>query len=371
MSKLPDAARYFPPLTGIRIVAAYMVFLGHYGNFKIPWFDQLMHDLFHEFWVGVTIFFVLSGFLISYRYHDAISSGKIRMRDYFVYRFARIYPIYFIVTVIAFLPAICHCSFRENIRLIFLNLTFLRGFYDEYKFTGAATGWSLTVEETFYCLFPLIVLASSRVKIIFQPILLIGIGLVLWMIFRNIDFHGFFSSLSFLFEFTFFGRCFEFYAGIMLGIYLKKNKDALIPRPHVYRTTLGILYIIVCIGLLALNQKYSTGQGSFLFYETLINNFLLPPGIVLLFYGLLVEGSVVSKVLSSRLLGLIGKSSYVFYLIHNSFLFPALYFHLNQKLQWVFILLQIISTLAYLLIEKPLNLFIRRKFSSTTVLQTI
>jgi len=342
-----------------------MVFLAHFGSFKIPWLDELMHELLAEFGVvGVTIFFVLSGFLISYRYYDALSSRKIPLRDYFVYRFARIYPIYFIVTIFVFVPAVCHCAFRDNAGLMFLNLSFLRGFFDEYKFTGAPAGWSLTVEETFYCLFPLIVLASGKRKIIFQPLLFIAAGLLLWMIFRNVSFHGFFSSLQFLFEFTFFGRCFEFYMGIMLARYIRKNRDALKQRTHVYRTCFGILYTILCIWLLAMNRKHFHGQGPFLAFETLINNFLLPPGIAILFYGLLVEGSVVRRILSSKVFELTGKSSYVFYLIHNSFLFSILYFHLGQKLQWTFLAIQLISIALYLLVERPLNQFIRRKFVS-------
>jgi len=353
---------YFPSLTGIRAVAASMVFFHHYNPFKESLFGKFLHDSVGEFHVGVTIFFVLSGFLICYRYHDTASFKKYWLWSYFVNRFGRIYPMYFIVTIFVFLPFACHCVFADNVKLFLLNITFLRGLFDEYKFTGAATGWSLTVEEMFYFLFPLMILASRKIKLIFQPLLFIAAGLLLWIIFRNISFHGFFSTLQFLFEFTFFGRCVEFYTGIFLALYIKRRRDRLLPKKGYYRTAGGLLWMAACISFLVINRQHSKDPGVFLFYETLLNNFLLPPGIALLFYGLITERSFVRKLLESGVFVVLGKSSYVFYLIHNGPLFAFLYFNLYQKLELVFILMQGIALLLFILVERPLNTIIRRKF---------
>ena len=56
----------FPALTGIRAVAAFMVYIHHRNPFDEVFFGKKIHDFFGEFHVGVTIFFVLSGFLITY-----------------------------------------------------------------------------------------------------------------------------------------------------------------------------------------------------------------------------------------------------------------------------------------------------------------
>ena len=56
----------FPSLTGIRAIAAYMVFIHHYNTFA----NKGLHDFFGEFHIGVTLFFVLSGFLIAHRYYN-------------------------------------------------------------------------------------------------------------------------------------------------------------------------------------------------------------------------------------------------------------------------------------------------------------
>ncbi|MBI3501194.1 MAG: acyltransferase [Bacteroidetes bacterium] len=353
-------SNYFPALTGIRTVASCMVFFHHFNPFKAVWFGNFFHDFIGEFHVGVTIFFVLSGFLICYRYYDDVKEGKAGIKPYLINRFARIYPMYFIITIISFLPFVCNCTFSENTHVLFLNLTFLRGFFDEYKFTGIPGGWSLTVEELFYFLFPLLILISGRIKLIFQPLIFIGTGILLWLLFRNASFHGFFSSQQFLFEFTFFGRCIEFYAGIQLALLFMRRNNVSELQNKFYKTLSGATYIIVCIGLLVINRWFSQEKNTFLFFETLINNIILPVGIAVFFYGLLTEKSIIRTMLATKLFTLLGKSSYIFYLIHNGFLFSFFYFALHLNIIVIFILLQCTSILLYFIAEKPLNNLIRR-----------
>jgi peptidoglycan/LPS O-acetylase OafA/YrhL len=71
--------QYFPALTGIRAIAAYMVYIVHTDPFSVSKFGQNVFDFFDEFHIGVTIFFVLSGFLIAYNYFD---QEKLNFRNY-------------------------------------------------------------------------------------------------------------------------------------------------------------------------------------------------------------------------------------------------------------------------------------------------
>lgn len=57
---------YFPALTGVRAIAAYMVFIHHYKLFPGSFVGKRMFYFFNEFHTGVTFFFVLSGFFIAY-----------------------------------------------------------------------------------------------------------------------------------------------------------------------------------------------------------------------------------------------------------------------------------------------------------------
>jgi len=353
----PRTTHYFPALTGVRTVAAGMIYLHHFNFFSPALFGNFIHDFVSEFHVGVTIFFVLSGFLIYYLYADFIWREKKWLGRYFLNRFARIYPMYFLLTIIMFLPGICqqYCSGR----VLFLNLSFLRGFFDEFKFTGISSGWSLTVEETFYTLFPLIIFLSSRIRLALQPLLFIGIGILLLFFSRGIDFHGFFSGPAFLFEFTFFGRCFEFFAGMWLARFFVNHSGSEVKKAFPVRTVAGILLILLCISLLVVNRRVNTGT-SFLFGETIINNFSLPFGICLFFYGLLVEQSLIRRILSTPLFSILGKSSYIFYMIHNGVLFVFFYNRLHMNVLVIFVLLQLISILLYKTLEKPINVYIRR-----------
>lgn len=89
----------YPALTGIRAIAAYMVFIHHYNFFSISVFGLEIHNFFAEFHVGVTIFFVLSGFLITNRYY---LDNNFNFKNYLIKKFSRIYPMYFILTTLSF-----------------------------------------------------------------------------------------------------------------------------------------------------------------------------------------------------------------------------------------------------------------------------
>jgi peptidoglycan/LPS O-acetylase OafA/YrhL len=353
---------YFPALTGIRAVASLLVYIGHFNPFSGPAFGKWVPAIIHEFHVGVTMFFVLSGFLIFYRYGDSFGRKGHSLRNYFINRFARIYPMYFILTVWTFLPFVCLCLFRMPVFL--LNITFLRSFFTEYLSTGDPSGWSLTPEEMFYALVPLMVLVSKKVPYLLQATLFLSLGVLLTAIFSHISFHGFFGSFQLLFEYTFFGRCFEFYTGMLLAMYVKKKAAVHFPPGRPFCTSAGIAWIILCVSGLAVNthMHFRSQPGFFLLIETLINNFLLPPGIALLYYGLITERSLLQRLLGTALFLALGKSSYVFYLIHVPF-FAYLYFNFGEHPIPVFLLMELIAWLMYISMEKPLNHLIRRKLA--------
>ena len=141
-----------PPLTGIRACAAYLVFFHH---FNLPWFKFLQNEMH----IGVGMFYVLSGFLITYRYRVNYQIKANWFAKYFKNRFARIYPLYFILLLLTLLIH-KEFSFKE----LFFNLTLTKGFFDPRKFTGIAQAWSLTVEECFYALAPWLFLLYDRKK---------------------------------------------------------------------------------------------------------------------------------------------------------------------------------------------------------------
>ena len=343
--------QHFKSLTGIRAIAAFMVFFHHYNpSTKDSSIGKIMYNFFNEFHIGVTIFFVLSGFLITYRYYE---EENLNLKRYFINRFSRIYPIYFILTTLTFLFFYLTNNVF-SVKEFLYNITFIRGFFDDLKFTGIAQGWSLTVEETFYLLAPILFLLVKKNKffIIILPVLFISFGLLL-VSFSETNFpDGFMKTNYFLFTYTFFGRCIEFFAGMILALYLIKGK----PKPNLKITNFGIFFIFFMLVVLSVINK----EQHEVYSSILINNVLLPiVGIAPLFYGLISEKSYFKTVLEANFFQILGKSSYVFYLIHMGFMINVLN-KISTNTLFHFISLVLISIVLYLFIEHPLNKYLRK-----------
>ena len=240
-------------------------------------------------------------------------------------------------------------------------ITFLKGFFADLKFTGIAQGWSLTVEELFYITAPLIFIAirKNKLNLILLPMAITGFGLLIVLIAGKIDYQGFFKSNNFMFIYTFFGRCSEFFIGIALSIFYKKYKNRINTNWSTYS---AIVIIILCILEMSLQKKGFIGgippSG------ILINNLILPFfGIALLFWGLLTEKTIVQKLLSSDLFVLLGKSSYIFYLIHLGVIQLVITNRISGNYFVLFVLINIISILLFKMLEEPINLYLRKKLS--------
>jgi len=362
---MKENVRYFPALTGVRAIAAIMVYILHFNPFRSHIFNPAIFNFTREFHVGVTIFFVLSGFLITYRYSDL---ENFSFKKYMVNRFARIYPMYFILTTLTFLFLFIQNNF--SFKLYLLNITFLRGFFDPIKFSGIGQGWSLTVEETFYILAPLffIILKKNIRYILIINFVLIMMGISLVSIFSHFHFYGFFSSYKFMFDHTFFGRCTEFIIGMLLAVFIKKYNYQI---KYKYFTVLGSIIIGFCIW--GLSHIRATGNSEIsTSINRVINTLILPLfGIAILFYGLLTEKTLISNFLGSKFMVLLGKSSYIFYLIHKGVIrnmIPS--FHNNvADILFRFFILQTIALILFRLVEDPINKYIRKKFSAHTVLK--
>ena len=164
---------YFPELTGLRAIAAYMVYLFHFNPFQKNGFFWKYTNEFH---IGVDVFFVLSGFLIAVRYKNQLEFSSKFYVAYFIRRFARIYPVFFILTLITYInqitPSLLNQSFtlfeilKHNLFYLFLNLTFLNTYFFDLRFIGIPQGWTLTIEEMFYLIAPFL-LAIKRNWLLF------------------------------------------------------------------------------------------------------------------------------------------------------------------------------------------------------------
>jgi peptidoglycan/LPS O-acetylase OafA/YrhL len=189
----PAIGRHVPVLDGIRGLAVLVVFVNNVGYFDEP-VDSLplkaIRLVFGAGWIGVHLFFVLSGFLITGVLLDTRSDPH-RLRSFYVRRALRIFPLYFLALAVAFvvLPAFIDLgAWGERARHVQVwYWTFLMNWTD--TFTGTLPGlshlWSLAIEVQFYVLWPLAVFgltprALTRLCVgLVVSALVIRIGLVL------------------------------------------------------------------------------------------------------------------------------------------------------------------------------------------------
>jgi peptidoglycan/LPS O-acetylase OafA/YrhL len=342
--------QYFPALTGLRAIAAYMIFVYHYNPFHVARFP-VFHHFIDQLHTGVSLFFVLSGFLLFYRYGPP--DQRIELRPYFQNRFAKIYPVFFIFTTLVWIGR----NF-DDAHAYFANITLLKGLFDNLKFSLIPQTWSLTTEECFYLFLPLIAFTPKRLRYALLLPGFIALGFLLVYAFQGNKFFGFFETNKFMLTYTFFGRCTEFFAGIALAQYFHYRTATVTGSKF---TFIGALSLIAVLGLMAFTSSL-LGAGGDQLPLIIINNLLFPAAAALLLYGLAKEQTIVSGILSLPVFQLLGKSSYVFYLNPLVLLpfFIRLWMHeLPGPLATVvtFIVMVLMSILVYLVIEKPLHRF--------------
>lgn len=159
-----------PELTSARFFAALAVMLGHFSHYL---------DLPQEMWwmlggYGVSFFFVLSGFILCYRYWDDFAAGVSRRsyRNFFVARVARIYPSYALALALITLLYLViarlepgSAVFPENAVTSWLvNLLAIQTFAPSYatQQNWNGPGWSVSTEMFFYLACPFILAALAR-----------------------------------------------------------------------------------------------------------------------------------------------------------------------------------------------------------------
>lgn len=145
-----------PALDALRTLAILMVIAGHFpdvGKAQFPQYAGLLDSSLFAFgWTGVDLFFVLSGFLIGRQlWKEHLRTGTINIFRFIARRGFRIWPLYLFIAIIS--PALDgKWSYKWP------DWAFLSNY-----FSGRVEGgWSLSTEEQFYILAPLMIFAFAR-----------------------------------------------------------------------------------------------------------------------------------------------------------------------------------------------------------------
>ncbi|MCX6160784.1 MAG: acyltransferase [Ignavibacteriae bacterium] len=185
--KTNNYIKYFPGLNGLRFIAAVLVFFHHTEQHKfwmgIPslWMDRNIPGVSYPLIVYVidnighqarVIFFVLSGFLVTYMFLvEKAKTDKISWKKFQIRRALRLYPVYYLVAIFAFfvLPHIINIgTFNESLRQNFTKEIVIFGLMLPNlsrllpPVMGASQFWSVGVQEQFYLTWPVAVKLFSK-----------------------------------------------------------------------------------------------------------------------------------------------------------------------------------------------------------------
>jgi peptidoglycan/LPS O-acetylase OafA/YrhL len=297
-----------PALTGIRFLAASYVFVMHYGASALdkagaPW---PIATFLHNGVFGVSVFFILSGFILAHA-HPVPFARRGQYADYFVARFARIYPVYLFALVLALPVAVEEVPL--NIRTAAAVLAMVQSWTDAFSRSGYAwiiQAWTLSVELFFYLSFPFLISALRRLSgsallglCVIDAVFMISGGtttVVPW-----IDYGGHVHHSAWLLHFPLpLVRSGEFIFGMLL--------HTLITRPsHTMRRPGTPLCVLVSASIAALlsitNNEHVISMAAVL--------------VGLLITLIYISDSAFTRLLGSRTLVLFGNASYAMYLLQG------------------------------------------------------
>ena len=238
---------YRPEIDGLRAIAVGAVILYH-AQITI-----LGYQLFKGGFIGVDIFFVISGYLItSLILKELVTTGTFSFKHFYERRIRRILPVLLFVMLVSLPFAwiyLLPVNFLDFSKSIIFSLGFSSNFY--FNYSGLQYGnfnglfkpflhtWSLSIEEQFYILFPIILLITFKYfkKYLIHTLLIsfvISLGLADWSS-RN------YSEVSFYFLHT---RMWELLAGSILAYFeITNGHRSQNQRLNLILPTIGLLLI--------------------------------------------------------------------------------------------------------------------------------
>ncbi len=285
---------YIPSLDGLRAISVSLVLLFHVNVTG-----------FSGGFIGVDMFFAISGYIITKNMFGAIEAGKFKLTSFYGNRLARLLPA-LIATVLVSMLVGTQILTDEEMRALARESVFSlaslsniyfwsqTGYFDASSLTKPLLHtWSLSVEEQFYLIWPVLLLTCT--KLISRKALaalLIGISAI--SLSAAVAMNG--SSPATVFYLTPF-RIVEFSAGAILAIYRRHSRERIVA----WMMPLGL---IILIGLGCFADKVSSS----------VSMAAVSLAAMMILYG--IEDQRASQYLGSRPLVWLGTISYSVYLVH-------------------------------------------------------
>jgi peptidoglycan/LPS O-acetylase OafA/YrhL len=401
---------YLPALDGLRFMAAMLVAGGHYASI----FSQgsASGAITTLTGLGMTLFFVLSGFVIHYNYCRTIPE-KGGVRAFAVARFARLYPLYIALFIVDFSytglfdRGACARAGEAGHSLGLANyLTLTQSWYYAlickspliYQYGPVAVvTWSISVEAFFYVVYVgvakliargqwparrvIVLSAASYLAVIvylfccahLQPEI-DRLGLALFGPAATVAAAYDTSLLRWLFYFNPVARLGEFFLGMAAAHLFLARKSNLV---SLQSAQVSMIVFAAVVAALVIHFFLYDVVASYSVTIGRIASPLYAPAVAAVMYLVARYDTFTSRFLSSRILVRFGEASYSIYLLHE--VLPSLYKRLgilavDPSLFWPMwgfslVLLALVSRSSYVCLERPARFAIRKWFAPGSVRQ--
>jgi peptidoglycan/LPS O-acetylase OafA/YrhL len=357
--------KYRSEVDGLRAVAVLPVVLYHAGL-----------SGFEGGYLGVDVFFVISGYLITSILYDEMSQGQFSIARFYERRARRILPVQYFIMLLC-LPAGYMLMLPENLEnfgqslvatVFFSNniLMYLTSGYwvMEVDFKPLMHTWSLAVEEQYYFVVPIFMLIALRIG---KKAL--GLGLIL-IFAASLALSHYMAAESPSFNFLMiFTRAWELVAGAFVALYFRSSLPATLSgRCKALLSWVGGLLLLYSF----ITFNHQTAHPSFIT--------LLPVVGTALILMCANQNNLIGRVLSFRIIVLLGLTSYGSYLWHQPIFAFARIVSLEEPSTWIMLLLScvalVLAFITWKYVEAPfrgkgairMTIFIPLMLSSSVVL---
>jgi peptidoglycan/LPS O-acetylase OafA/YrhL len=348
-----EKLNYIDAIRGIAILMVIVHHTAQQGTINAPYPISVILSLGTR---GVQLFFIASAFTLFRSYKNRNSFEKSPTKNFFIRRFFRIAPIYYLAIIYFILHQYINVPYwlgnqpYISVYNKISNILFLHGFSPYWINSLVPGGWSIAVEMMFYALFPFLFL---KIKTINDAFIFLNITLIFKLIFQEFFNYFQFIPSNYLkreFLFYYFPSQLPVFAMGIIMFFLIENIKSL------DKVSIKIKLITFFLLLLQVGSTFD-----FLYLNHLVF------GILFLIFGILLSKGKLSFITNS-LIRYIGKISFSMYIIHFIVISWLKYFNLIDFTNNYFInyltrfslivtVSMFISTITYKLVEIPFQNF--------------
>ena len=319
--------KYLKELDGVRAIAALMVMFFHFFQSISTTDSKLLIiqkiAIFGQ--TGVSLFFVLSGFLIT-RILIATKKSHDYFYNFYVRRILRIFPLYYLFLIIYFfiMPLLFNNSIAD-FRYQIYHWVYLQDFAMTFNWplTGPEHFWSLAVEEHFYLFWPFLIYYLNKQKITISVLILVIMSLFVRIYLTNLKLEVYYFTFS---------RMDELAIGALLAILEVDNQ---LTNKNSNKFSLLFILLIIPTIIIWVNNN-SSGNSTLQIFKFILLSLIY---FSLIGYIITVNGNnIFKRLFQAKPFLFTGKISYGLYVYH-----PLCYWLFNHFFETRYIILNFIG----------------------------